>query len=333
MENWFAPVAPSPPPPASSVLVLAPHPDDEIFGCAGLLALYRQTAAKIHVQVITDGAGYHRSPEREKIVEIRRTETNQALALLGLSSAEFLGHPDRSLIHCTDLRSVIRDSIHSQQADVVLVPSLWEIHPDHRAIAYAALGAVVELSQAGEAIPTLMFYEVGAPQRIDSLIDITSVWSEKHQAMQVFVSQNTLQNYARHIEALNIYRTYTLAPSVQFAEGYCVIDPQALAELISKGGDLSDRVMARWTEAALSAATAHAEALQAGMVAAQQKSEALLQHIGALQQQLLKMQEQATNSSEALAASQNETQKLLTSTSWRITAPLRGLMRFLRREP
>ena len=85
MENWFSPVAPSPTPSASSVLVLAPHPDDEIFGCGGLLALYRQKAAKIHVQVVTDGAGYLRSPEREQIVEIRKAETNQALALLDIS--------------------------------------------------------------------------------------------------------------------------------------------------------------------------------------------------------------------------------------------------------
>ena len=120
MENWFSPVAPSPPPSASSVLVLAPHPDDEIFGCGGLLALYRQKAAKIHVQVVTDGAGYLRSPEREQIVEIRKAETNQALALLDISPAEFLNYPDRSIVYCTELRRVIRDSIQSHQVDVVL---------------------------------------------------------------------------------------------------------------------------------------------------------------------------------------------------------------------
>lgn len=333
MENWFSPVAPSPPPAASSVLVLAPHPDDEIFGCGGLLALYRQKAAKIHVQVVTDGAGYIRSPEREQIVEIRKAETNQALALLDISPAEFLNYPDRSIVYCTELSRVIRDSIQSHQVDVVLVPSLWEIHPDHLAIAHAALGAAVALCLAGEAIPILMFYEVGAPQRIDSLIDITSVWSAKHQAMQVFVSQNAVQNYARHIEALNTYRTYTLAPSVQFAEGYCVIHPQALADLIAKGGELSDRVMDRWTESALSAATAHAEALQAGMVAAQQNSGALLHRLGVLEQKLLQMEVQSAQLSEALAASQGERQQLLSSTSWRITAPLRRLMRFLRQDP
>ena len=333
MEQWFAPVEPSPPPAASSVLVLAPHPDDEIFGCAGLLALYRQQGTKIHVQVITDGAGYHRMPEREQVVETRKAETNQALALMGLSSAEFLGYPDRGLVRCTALRRVILDGIQSHRADVVLVPSLWEIHPDHLAIAHAALGSAVELSNTGGRVPILMFYEVGAPQHIDSLIDITSVWSAKHEAMQVFVSQNAVQNYARHIEALNTYRTYTLAPSVQFAEGYCVIHPQALADLIAKGGELSDRVMDRWTESALSAATAHAEALQAGMVAAQQNSGALLHRLGVLEQKLLQMEVQSAQLSEALAASQGERQQLLSSTSWRITAPLRRLMRFLRQDP
>lgn len=331
MEKWFAPVTPSPPPPASSVLVLAPHPDDEIFGCGGLLALYREMAAKIHVQVMTDGAGYQESDQRQSLFDTRKSETNQALARLELAPADFLGYADRSLTRRSDLRSVIKKNIQFYHPDVVLAPSLWEIHPDHLATARAALGAVAELLTAGETAPVLMFYEIGAPQRIDLLVDITRVWSSKHRAMQFFVSQNALQDYARHIEALNVYRTYTLPASVRYAEGYSVMSPQALAEQISRGGDLARGVMDRWTEVALTAATAHAEILQANMVAAQHNRWTQQQQIGCLQEQLLKMQQEATRLHVAVVEAQSEQQKLLGSNSWRMTAPLRGLTRFFRR--
>ena len=215
-------------------------------------------------------------------------------------------------------------SIQHHRADLVLAPSLWEIHPDHLAAARAAVGAVAQRIKSGHTAPTLMFYEIGAPQRTDCLVDITSVWPEKLRAMQCFASQNAVQNYARHIEALNIYRTYTLPPPVLYAEAYAVISAQALAGQMGVGTGLLRGVMDRWTELALTAATAHAETLQTGMAATQQL-------IGLLQAQCVQAQEQTKQYQAALVMSQNEQQNLLASHSWRVTAPLRAFRDWLRR--
>lgn len=332
MEQWFAPVVPSVPPVAQSVLVLAPHPDDEIFGCGGLLALYGKSSAEIQVQVLTDGAGYHPQSQRESVFETRKQETNQALAALGLNHAVFSGYADRSLATRTDLAGVVQEIIQQQAADVVLAPSLWEIHPDHLATARAVLAAIHGLWRECEKVPTLLFYEIGAPQRVELLIDITEVWAAKHQAMQSFVSQNEVQNYARHIEALNAYRTYTLPPSVQYAEAYGVLYPQALGEYLSRGGSLNDRVIDRWVEGALAAATAHAETLQADLARVQQNDLDLRHEVWRLEEELSRAQ-------AAVAAGRDEKQKLLAeqhsllaSNSWRVTAPLRRLAEFIRRK-
>lgn len=316
MEQWFAPTAPSVVPDATSVLVLAPHPDDEIFGSGGLLTLYRQKSAKIHVQVLTDGAGYHPSSSRDSVFEKRRQETNDALSVLGLESADFSGYADRSLVTLAELPKVIHNIMEHQAADLVLVPSLWEIHPDHLATARATLAAAFRLCTEGKQVPTLFFYETGAPLRVDCLIDITSVWKKKQRAMQCFTSQLEIQNYARHIEALNIYRTYTLSPSVQYAEAYGVLSPRMLHEYADAGGSLNDRVMDRWVDAALAAATAHAEALQADLVRERKNR-------SALKEQLLMVQTEAQDW-------KNQTQRLMLSSSWRLTAPLRKLSEFLR---
>lgn len=332
LEQWFAPVVPSAPPPASSVLVLAPHPDDEVFGCGGLLSLYRAMQSDVHVQVLTDGAGYLPVAERQAIFAVRQAETRQALVHLNVQSVDFSGYADRSLSLRADLADVVMQSIKRHVANVVLAPSLWEIHPDHLATARAAVGAVAQLIKAGHAAPTLMFYEIGAPQRCDCLVDITSVWPEKDRAMQCFASQIAVQNYARHIEALNIYRTYTLPSSVRYAEGYAVVSTQAFAAQMDAGADLLRWVMDRWTQLALAAATAHAETLQTSIAATQQHNGQLQQQLGLLGAQCLQVREQATQSQAALMASQKEQQNLLASHSWRVTAPLRAVTRWLLRQ-
>src|SRR5450759_741755 len=41
---------------ASRVVVFAPHPDDEVFGCGGALADLRDRGARVDVVLVTDGA-------------------------------------------------------------------------------------------------------------------------------------------------------------------------------------------------------------------------------------------------------------------------------------
>ena len=42
---------------ARRVLVLAPHADDEVFGCGGALADLIEQGAVVRILILTDGAG------------------------------------------------------------------------------------------------------------------------------------------------------------------------------------------------------------------------------------------------------------------------------------
>src|ERR1700755_557198 len=55
-ESSLAPMSATALPPVESVLGLAPHADDEVFGCGGSLNLLVQAGAAVHVVVATDGA-------------------------------------------------------------------------------------------------------------------------------------------------------------------------------------------------------------------------------------------------------------------------------------
>jgi LmbE family N-acetylglucosaminyl deacetylase len=215
------------------VLAFAPHPDDETFGCGGALALYARAGAQVSVVVLTDGSAQVDADERAAHVAAREAETRAALACLGVSDVAFWGLPDRGLAAETGLASRIAQTIAQARAQVVLAPSLWEIHPDHVAVGRAALAAARGAARAAAGsgaeesgaepqadAPDLLLYEVGGAQRVNLLVDLAEVWDAKARAMACFASQQARQDYARHIEALNVWRTYTLPGPVRHAEGY-----------------------------------------------------------------------------------------------------------------
>lgn len=91
--------------PAGTVsLVLAPHQDDETFGCGGLIAIRRRAGLPVHVAFVTDGAASHRDHPTitpAATARLRAVEAHQALHHLGVGTPaiHFLGAPDGELAH------------------------------------------------------------------------------------------------------------------------------------------------------------------------------------------------------------------------------------------
>ena len=214
-EARLVPYQPSPVPDARAVLVLAPHPDDEVFGCGGALALHGAAGTSVHVVVLTGGdAG------GEALA--RRVESEAAARVLGYAPPQFWDLPDRGLAYGEALVARIAQALQDSGAQLLYAPSLWENHPDHRATALAALEA------ARREGCTLAAYEIGAPLRPNRLVDITPVMDAKRAAMACFGSQMARHAYDRYVEGLNTFRAYTLEPQVRWAEAFELYDAQAL---------------------------------------------------------------------------------------------------------
>jgi len=197
---------------AHSVVVLAPHPDDEVFGCGGAIAAHAHLGVPVHVVILTNGAGAG-DPE------LRAQESQSAAAMLGCTTPEFWGAADRALFCNEALQQRLLDTLQRHNADLLYAPSPWEVHPDHRQACVMAMQVVQHLGGRVR----LAFYEIGVPLRPNVLLDITPHMSAKRAAMQCFTSQLNRQDYARQIEALNTYRTYTLPKHVLAAEAYWVV--------------------------------------------------------------------------------------------------------------
>ncbi len=224
MESDLIPYTASLGLPARAVLVLAPHPDDEVFGCGGAIAGHVRAGVPVDVVILTDGA-------RFGDVATRALESRAAAKVLGYGEPDFWGLPDRGLRYSEDLVQRLVDRIAAAGVDLVYAPSPWEVHPDHRQTMMLAMEAV---RRAGQPV-RLAFYEVGAPLRPNVLLDITTLDDTKEAAMRCFESQLAQQDYLRHIRALNQYRTYTLPREVLAAEAYWVLAANELDQLPPAG--------------------------------------------------------------------------------------------------
>ena len=319
MEHFFTPYHCEATLPGKRLLVLAPHPDDEVFGCGATLAAMARSGAEIRVLVLTDGVLVHEfsnlpeaeaERQRQARIELRRSESLRAAKCLGYGEPEFMGWQDGGLLNdgTPDAQTVdaerirqLKEMVQEWRPDLLLTPSVWEMHRDHRAVAQWGL---LLLSCAPEKA-SLAFYEVGVPLLPTHFIDVTELYPIKEEAMDCFTSQLAIQAYAEQIGGLNRFRSYTLGPSVTHAEAFHLVGVEDLARF--NEGTSPNHV-----------------------------SQALLQ----AERKLLccdrKMCELESKSRRDLEAMGLELQQYKNSLSWRVTAPLRYLRRLvgsIRRSP
>ncbi len=141
------------------VVVLAPHPDDEVFGCGGAIMRHVAAGDALLVIVVSDGE-YRAEPEQmAAYANTRREESRQAALKLGYGCPTFWGFPDRGIEYGEQLLHHIEGAVNDFNADLVYAPSIFEMHPDHRALGMAAVEAVRRHS--GEL--RIALYEVGVP--------------------------------------------------------------------------------------------------------------------------------------------------------------------------
>lgn len=125
--------------PTGNVVILAPHPDDEVFGCGGLIARLVAKGQTPHVIVLTGGGGSHRgccSTAESDIISARRELTHKAMAALGLPESNIyeLNFTDGNIGEGNpEEKKKLVALILEIKPDVILVPHNGEGWPDHLA--------------------------------------------------------------------------------------------------------------------------------------------------------------------------------------------------------
>lgn len=127
------------------VVIVAPHPDDELLGCGGLIHLVAQQHIELLLLAVTDGDGSHPGSfvwTPEKLKQERPRETLHALRKLGVPDLPIhrLFLPDGAVAE-NEAQLLFALEARLQATDVVFVTWRWDGHPDHEATGRACATA------------------------------------------------------------------------------------------------------------------------------------------------------------------------------------------------
>jgi LmbE family N-acetylglucosaminyl deacetylase len=130
---------------SGTLALVAPHMDDELIGCGGIVASIGE-GSRVHVIYATDGSASPSPPfpsvrvDRLALAGTRREEAVAGLHEIGVpaGNAHFLGLPDGRLRReRAALEAGLENAMHSINPRHLLTPFRFDRHPDHLAVTRA----------------------------------------------------------------------------------------------------------------------------------------------------------------------------------------------------
>ena len=215
-----------------NVLVIAPHPDDEILGVGGTIAKRATNGDSVYVCVVTKAG---EPLFQAELVEQCRKECREADRFLGVKETFFLDFPAVRLeeIPRYKLNDGLMKAVQRTKPDEVYIPHRGDMQLDHKMIVDAAMVALRPKYE--HVVKRIYAYETlsetgwDIPNTINEFIptvyeDISNSLEKKLNAMNIFQSQLAEFPAARSlgaIEALAKYRGATV--NVMAAEAFTLI--------------------------------------------------------------------------------------------------------------
>tara|TARA_Y100000741_G_scaffold362589_1_gene348662 strand:- start:1554 stop:2192 length:639 start_codon:yes stop_codon:yes gene_type:complete len=192
-----------------NILVLAPHPDDEVLGMGGTIKKLSKKN-KISLVVMTDGASaQYKDP---KMINVRKQSCKKSSKILGISNIEFLKFKDMMLDSITQLEinKEIERMIEKYKPEIVFTSPKNDLNMDHQVTFNSTLVATRPNSSG---VKQVFSYElpgfVKEPFLANYFEDITKEFTHKIRAFKNYKSEIRKFPHARSIEGIEnlaIYR-------------------------------------------------------------------------------------------------------------------------------
>lgn len=191
-------------------LVLAPHPDDESIGCAGIMAIFPKN---FKVICLTHASDY------------RKDEFKNAMNVLGVEN-DILDIKDKHIIEDYETFK----TIDFKGFNYIFIPYVYDQHNDHKAIS-VHLNKYLKENNLKDL--KVVFYEVWSTMNMpNAFVDISSVVDKKREAINCHKSQVNEKDYTSKILGLNEYRG--MLNNLGYAEAFTVLGEKDFLKIMKE---------------------------------------------------------------------------------------------------
>lgn len=190
-----------------NVLVIAAHPDDELLGVGGTIALHSGAGDRVTCVVAAAGNLKHDSDGAKGV----HAQAQRAASLLGVHELKLLDFPDQGLdrFSLVDIISPLEEIMETVRPNVVYLQYGYDINRDHQILFQAALVATRPMQQFIQAIyafDTVSSTEWAYPRSFapDTWVDISTTLERKIEAMACYETELRDWPHPRSLHSLRV---------------------------------------------------------------------------------------------------------------------------------
>lgn len=188
------------------VLVIAAHPDDELLGCGGTVALHAENGDEVTSVIVCEGESLRYGEDGVG----QKDHIQAAGQVLGVKEVRTLKFPDQKLdtFTLTDIITPLEQVVEDVRPDVVYTQYGGDINRDHELLFKAMLVATRPMEEYIEAIfafDTASSTEWAYPRTFvpDTWVDISTTVQKKLDAMACYESEVRDYPHPRSLQALS----------------------------------------------------------------------------------------------------------------------------------
>lgn len=187
------------------ILVVAAHPDDELLGCGGTIALHARTGDHVTAAIACEGESLHYGADSDE----QHAHIKAAARILGIEDTRLLGFPDQKLdtITLTKIITPLEQLVREIKPTIIYCHHGGDINRDHELLFKALLVATRPTEQYIQSIyafDTASSTEWGFPRAFipDTWVDISSTLQVKLEAMASYKREIRDYPHPRSLRAL-----------------------------------------------------------------------------------------------------------------------------------
>lgn len=180
-----------------SVMVIAPHPDDETLGCGGVIQRFKSENVNVYWLIVTSidqSDGYS-----EEFAKNRKQEINDVSSHYKFNKVFNLNFPTSMLdtVPFNNIVTAISGALSEVKPDTLFIPHYGDIHTDHRIVFDACMSSIKWFRQ--KTVKKVMSYETLSETNFSNNIENNTFNPNTYYDISNYIDSK--------IKGMNIFRT------------------------------------------------------------------------------------------------------------------------------